>query len=177
LAGRDPDWSRSEVKCSRYAWLKGEGNLTAKPCEQLTWHNRPSLQSRTARAARWRDGFNAFYDHDLPAGAEAYLRRRCYGAKRPRLAPIEALVATVEACQFPRLTHSDGYWLGRTSVPCVRSSLARPITVEPVWYERSLCYPLMSKVVRLEAYLFINAKVATDLSHQVIAYLTMTRNR
>ncbi len=89
--------TRPELKRSRYAWLKSKANLTAKQREQLAWLNRPSMQLKTARAARWRDDFNGFYDQSTPADAEAYLRRWCYGAKRSRLAPIKAFVTTVEA--------------------------------------------------------------------------------
>lgn len=89
--------TRPELKRSRYAWLKNESNLTAKQREQLTWLTRPSMRLNTARAARWRDDFNGFYDQPTPAEAEAYLRRRCYGAKRSRLEPVKAFVRTVEA--------------------------------------------------------------------------------
>ena len=88
---------RPELKRSRYVWLKNEANLTAKQRETLTWLTRPSMQLATARAARWRDDFNAFYDHSDPEEAEAYLKRWCYGAKRSRLEPIKSFVATVEA--------------------------------------------------------------------------------
>ena len=89
--------TRPELKRSRYVWLKNEANLTAKQRETLTWLTRPSMQLATARAARWRDDFNAFYDHSDPEEAEAYLKRWCYGAKRSRLEPIKTFVATVEA--------------------------------------------------------------------------------
>lgn len=88
---------RPELKRSRYAWLKNEDNLTAKQRETLAWLKRPSMRLETARAARWRDDFNAFYDRSDPKEADSYLRRWCYGAKRSRLAPIKAFVATVEA--------------------------------------------------------------------------------
>lgn len=89
--------TRPELKRSRYAWLKNEANLTAKQREQLTWLTRPSMQLKTARAARWRDDFNGFYDQSSPADAEAYLRRWCYGAKRSRLDPVKDFVRLVEA--------------------------------------------------------------------------------
>ena len=89
--------TRPELKRSRYAWLKNDANLTVKQREQLAWLTRPSMQLKTARAARWRDDFNGFYDQPTPADAEAYLRRWCYGAKRSRLGPIKAFVTTVEA--------------------------------------------------------------------------------
>jgi len=89
--------TRPELKRSRYVWLKNEANLTVTQREKLTWLTRPSMQLKTARAARWRDDFNGFYDKTDPEEAEAYLRRWCYGAKRSRLEPIKAFVATVEA--------------------------------------------------------------------------------
>ena len=89
--------TRPELKRSHYVWLKNEENLTARQREQLVWLTRPSMQLKTARAARWRDDFNGFYDHSDPEEAEAYLKRWCYGAKRSRLEPMKAFVATVEA--------------------------------------------------------------------------------
>ena len=89
--------TRPELKRSRYVWLKNEAKLTAKQRETLTWLSRPSMQLATARAARWRDDVNAFYEHCNPADAEVYLKRWCEGAKRSRLEPINAFVATVEA--------------------------------------------------------------------------------
>jgi transposase len=89
--------TRLELKRSRYVWLKNEANLTTKQRETLTWLSRPSMQLATARAARWRDDFNAFYDHSDPEEAEIYLKRWCYAAKRSRLEPIKSFVATVEA--------------------------------------------------------------------------------
>jgi transposase len=89
--------TRPELKASRYVWLKNEANLTAKQRETLAWLSRPSLALKTARAARWRDDFNEFYAKTEAEEAEAYLRRWCYGAKRSRLEPIKAFVATVEA--------------------------------------------------------------------------------
>jgi transposase len=89
--------ARPELKRSRYVWLKNEANLTVKQRETLAWLSRPSLQLKTARAARWRDDFNEFYNLASKEEAETYLRRWCYGAKRSRLDPIKAFVATVEA--------------------------------------------------------------------------------
>ena len=89
--------TRPELKRSRYVWLKNEANLTARQREQLTWLTRPSMQLKTARAARWRDDFNQFYAKASTEETEAYLRRWCYGAKRSRLEPIKEFVATVEA--------------------------------------------------------------------------------
>jgi transposase len=89
--------TRPELKRSRYVWLKNETNLTAKQRETLAWLTRPSLQLKTARAARWRDDFNNFYAKADPEEAEAYLRRWCYGATRSRLEPVKEFVRTVEA--------------------------------------------------------------------------------
>ena len=89
--------TRPELKRSRYVWSKNEVNLTTKQRETLTWLTRPSMQLKTARAARWRDDFNEFYNKTSAEEAEAYLRRWCYGAKRSRLEPIKEFVATVEA--------------------------------------------------------------------------------
>lgn len=89
--------TRPELKRSRYVWLKNDANLTAKQREKLMWLTRPSMQLKTARAARWRDDFNEFYNKTSTEEAETYLRRWCYGAKRSRLQPIKEFVATVEA--------------------------------------------------------------------------------
>ncbi len=89
--------NRPELKRSRYAWLKNDANLTAKQREQLSWLTRPSMHLQTARAARWRDDFNAFYEQPTPEHAEAYLRRWCYGAKRSRLEPVKEFVRLVES--------------------------------------------------------------------------------
>lgn len=89
--------TRPELKRSRYAWLKNSSNLTEKQRELIVWLSRPSMALRTARAARWRDDFNGFYDQPTPEAAAAYLRRWCYGAKRSRLAPVKAFVKSVEA--------------------------------------------------------------------------------
>jgi len=74
--------SRPELKRSRYVWLSSETNLTAKQREKLAWLTRPSMQLKTARAARWRDELNEFYNKETAEEAEDYLRRWCYGAKR-----------------------------------------------------------------------------------------------
>jgi transposase len=83
------------LKKSRYVWLKNQTNLTVKQRETLAWLTRPSMRLATARAHRWREDFQAFYDHNS-ADAEAYLRRWCYGAKRSRMQPIKDFVGLVE---------------------------------------------------------------------------------
>ena len=89
--------TRPELIRSRYTWLKNDANLSDKQRQQLVWLTRPSLGLATARAARWRDDFNGFYDQPTPEAGEAYLRRWCYGAKRSRLDPMKVVVKMVEA--------------------------------------------------------------------------------
>ena len=89
--------TRPELKGSRYAWLKNDANLTARQRGQLTWLTRPSMHMQTARAARWRDDFNGFYNQPTAAHAEAYLRRWCYGATRSRLEPVKEFVRLVQS--------------------------------------------------------------------------------
>jgi transposase len=83
------------LKKTRYVWLKNRQNLTATQRETLAWLTRPSMRLATARAHRWREDFQAFYDQSTDA-AEAYLRRWCYGAKRSRLQPVKDFVKLVE---------------------------------------------------------------------------------
>ena len=83
------------LKKTRYIWLKNETNLTAKQRETRAWLTRPSMRLATARALRWREDFQAFYDQPQQA-AEAYLRHWCYGAKRSRLEPLKHFVKSVE---------------------------------------------------------------------------------
>ena len=71
-----------------------------KQQDTLTWLTRPSMHLATARAHRWREDFQEFYDLDT-GQAPGYLRSWCYGAKRSRLQPIKDFVKLVE-------THWDG---------------------------------------------------------------------
>jgi transposase len=87
--------TRPELKHTRWLWLKNHANLSAKQQGELHQLMRPSAQLATARARRWREDFQAFYDQD-PSYAPEYLRRWCYGAKRSRLQPIKDFVALVE---------------------------------------------------------------------------------
>ena len=93
--------SRPELKRTRYTWLKNEENLTDKQRTDLLWLTRPSMNLKTARAARWRDDFNAFYEQETHEDAEFYLKRWCDRANRSRLEPVRAFVRTVKA-------HFDG---------------------------------------------------------------------
>lgn len=87
--------SRPELTGTRWLWLKNHRNLSTKQQAELFALTRPSARLATARALRWREDFQAFYDQ--PADyAEQYLRRWCAGAKRSRLQPIKDFVAMVE---------------------------------------------------------------------------------
>ena len=92
--------TRPELKHTRWLWLKNHANLSATQQGQLHRLMRPSAQLATARALRWRQDFQAFYDQH-PSYAPEYLRRWCYGAKRSRLQPIKDFVTLVE-------NHFDG---------------------------------------------------------------------
>jgi transposase len=87
--------TRPELKHTRWLWLKNHANLSAKQHGELHQLMRPSAQLATARARRWREDFQAFYDQH-PSYASEYLRRWCYGAKRSRLQPIKDFAALVE---------------------------------------------------------------------------------
>jgi transposase len=87
--------TRPELKHTRWLWLKNWANLSATQRRDLHRLMRPSAQLATARALRWREDFQAFYDQH-PSYAPEYLRRWCYGAKRSRLQPIKDFVTLVE---------------------------------------------------------------------------------
>ena len=87
--------TRPELKHTRWLWLKNWANLSAKQQGELHRLMRPSAQLATARALRWREDFQAFYDQDSSYAPE-YLRRWCSGAKRSRLQPIKDFVILVE---------------------------------------------------------------------------------
>lgn len=92
---RDEVKARPELTGTRWLWLKNHWNLSAKQQAELFALTRPSARLATARALRWREDFQAFYDQP-PHYAQEYLRRWCYGAKRSRLQPIKDFVAMVE---------------------------------------------------------------------------------
>jgi transposase len=92
--------TRPELKHTRWLWLKNWANLSVAQRRELHHLMRPSAQLATARALRWRQDFQAFYDQH-PSYAPAYLRRWCSGAKRSRLQPIKDFVTLVE-------NHFDG---------------------------------------------------------------------
>jgi transposase len=84
---------RPELKHTRWLWLKNWANLSATQRRDLYHLMRPSAQLATARALRWHEDFQAFYDQH-PSYAPEYLRRWCYGAKRSRLQPIKDVVTS-----------------------------------------------------------------------------------
>jgi transposase len=86
---------RPELKRTRYLWLKRPAKLSERQSADLAWLRVRTRGLRTARADRWKLGFEAFYD--CPAGdAEAYLERWFQGAVRSRLEPIKAFAYTVD---------------------------------------------------------------------------------
>jgi transposase len=87
--------SRPELVGTRWLWLKNHQNLSAKQKAELYALTRPSTKLATARALRWREDFQAFYDQPTEY-AEEYLRRWCAGAKRSRLQPIKDFVDMVQ---------------------------------------------------------------------------------
>ncbi|MGH3700284.1 MAG: ISL3 family transposase, partial [Pseudonocardiaceae bacterium] len=92
---RDEVTTRPELTHTRWLWLKNHATLSDKQQGELHRLMRPSAQLATARALRWREDFQAFYDQD-PSYAPEYLRRWCYGATRSRLQPIKDFVILVE---------------------------------------------------------------------------------
>jgi transposase len=99
--------TRPELKHTRWLWLKNHANLSAKQQGELHRLMRPSAKLATARALRWREDFQAFYDQDASYAPE-YLRRWCDGAKRSRLQPLKDFVALVDR-------HWDGILAWHTS--------------------------------------------------------------
>jgi transposase len=83
------------LKRTRWLWLTNRQNLTTAQQRELVWLTRPSLQLATARAHRWREDFQAFYDQPADQ-ADAYLTRWCAGAMRSRLQPIKDFVAMLK---------------------------------------------------------------------------------
>jgi len=86
---------RSELRRTRYLWLKRPAKLTARQRADLAWLRVRSRGLRTARAYTWKLAFEAFYEHPAEE-AEAYLERWWQGAVRSRLEPIKAFAYTVD---------------------------------------------------------------------------------
>jgi transposase len=83
------------LKRTRWLWLTNRHNLSPNEQRALVWLTRPSLQLATARAHRWREDFQGFYDQPADQ-AEAYLTRWCAGAMRSRLQPVKDFVAMIK---------------------------------------------------------------------------------
>jgi transposase len=83
------------LKRTRWLWLTNRENLTPGKQRELVWLTRPSVQLATARAHRWREDFQGFYDQPADQ-ADAYLTRWCAGAMRSRLPPVKDFVAMVK---------------------------------------------------------------------------------
>lgn len=82
------------LKRTRWLWLTNRDKLSAGQLRELVWLTRPSVALATARAHRWREDFQGFYDQPADQ-AEAYLTRWCAGAMRSRLQPIKNFVAMI----------------------------------------------------------------------------------
>ena len=85
---------RSELRRSRYLWLKRPEKLTDGQRATLAWLRVRDRGLRTARAYAWRLSFDAFFDQP-PALAPDYLDRWYRGAIRSRLEPIKDFAYTV----------------------------------------------------------------------------------
>jgi transposase len=83
------------LKRTRWLWLTNRNNLSVNDQRALVWLTRPSLALATARAHRWREDFQGFYDQPADQ-AEAYLTRWCAGAIRSRLQPVKDFVAMLK---------------------------------------------------------------------------------
>jgi transposase len=66
--------TRPELKGTRYVWLKRPEHLTDKQAATLAALRSASVGLRTARAYRWRGGFDAFFEQPVEL-AEADLGR------------------------------------------------------------------------------------------------------
>ncbi|HEX9312207.1 MAG TPA: ISL3 family transposase [Actinomycetota bacterium] len=91
---RDEAPSRSELRRTRYLWLKRPEKLSDRQRADLAWLRVQGRGLRTARAYRWRLAFDAFFDQP-PELAEEYLDRWYRGAIRSRLEPIKDFAYTV----------------------------------------------------------------------------------
>lgn len=85
---------RPELKRSRYLWLKRPERLSKRQQADLAWLRVRDRGLATARAYRWRLGFDEFFSQPSEL-AEAYLDRWYRGAIRSRLTPIKDFAYTV----------------------------------------------------------------------------------
>jgi transposase len=99
--------TRPELKRTRWLWLKNWSRLSPRQRRELLVLLRPSARLATARALRWREDFQAFYQQD-PSYATEYLRSWCTRATHSRLQPIKEFVDLVRR-------HWDGIITWHTS--------------------------------------------------------------
>ncbi len=85
---------RPELRGTRYVWLKRPEHLTGKQAATLAGLIPASVGLATARAYRWRLGFDAFFDQPVEL-AEDYLERWYAGAIRSRLEPIKTFARMI----------------------------------------------------------------------------------
>jgi transposase len=85
---------RPELRGTRYVWLKRPENLTGKQAAGLALLTPASVGLATARAYRWRLGFDAFFEQPREL-AEDYLERWYEGAIRSRLEPVKAFARMI----------------------------------------------------------------------------------
>ena len=90
---------RPELKGTRYAWTKNEGNLTARQSAQLAQLAKTNL--KTARAWRMRLAFQDIYTQPSRGWAEMFFDKWIGWAKRSQLEPMKAVARTMEK-------HRDG---------------------------------------------------------------------
>lgn len=92
---REEQKERSELKRTRYLWLKSEANLTQK---QRTWLDElvdpRGVQLRTARAYRLKLAFQEFWELP-PALAEPFLKRWYFWATHSRLPSMIRVARTI----------------------------------------------------------------------------------
>jgi transposase len=91
--------TRTELKGSRYLWLKNEANLSARGRDDLA--SLASTNLKTARAYRMRLAFQQIYAQPSRAWAELFLDRWLSWVKRSRLEPMTAVARTI-------VRHRDG---------------------------------------------------------------------
>jgi transposase len=87
--------SRSELRGTRYLWLKRHAKLQPSQAAQLAYLRARHRGLRTARAYAWRLAFDAFFEQPRER-AEAYLERWFQGAVRSRLVPIQTFAYLID---------------------------------------------------------------------------------
>lgn len=93
---REEQKERSELKRSRYLFIKNRKKLTPSQRGRLAFLEDRRLNLKTARALRIRESFQGLYDQP-PEEAESYLKRWYFWATHSRLEPVKAAARTVKA--------------------------------------------------------------------------------